>query len=165
MTTLSKAIYRFNAIPKITNCIFHRTRTKILKYIWRHKSLWIAKVILKEEWTWRKPVSCFQIILQSYSHQNSGVVAQKQTSDWIRSITQLCLTLCDPMNHSAPGLPVHRQLREFTETHVHWVSDAIQPPHPLLSPSPPAPNPSQHQSLFQWVNSSREVAKVLEFQL
>ena len=69
------------------------------------------------------------------------------------------------MNCSTPGLPVHHQLPEFTQTHVHWVSDAIQPSHPLSSPSPPAPNPSQHQSLFQWVNSSHEMAKVLEFQL
>ena len=70
-----------------------------------------------------------------------------------------------PMNHNMPGLPVHHQLPEFTQTHVHQVSDAIQPSHPLLSPSLPAPNPSRHQSLFQWVNSSHEVAKVLEFQL
>ena len=80
-------------------------------------------------------------------------------------VAQSCLTLCDPMNRSTPGLPVHHQLPEFTQTHVHRVSDAIQPSHPLSSPSPPAPNPSQHQSLFQWVNSSHEVAKVLEFQL
>ena len=65
------------------------------------------------------------------------------------SIAQSCLTLCDPMNRSMPGLPVHHQLPEFTQTHVHQVGDAIQPSHPLLSPSPPAPNPSQHQSLFQ----------------
>ena len=69
------------------------------------------------------------------------------------------------MNRSTPGLPVHHQLQKFTQTHVHRVGDAIQPSHPLSSPSPPAPNPSQHQSLFQWVNSSHEVAKVLEFQL
>ena len=81
------------------------------------------------------------------------------------SVTQSCPTLCDPMSRSTPGLPAHHQLPEFTQTHVHWVSDAIQPSHPLLSPSPPAPNPSQHQSLFQWVNSLHEVAKVLEFQL
>ena len=81
------------------------------------------------------------------------------------SVIQSCLTLCDPMNRSTPGLPVHHQLPEFTQIHVHRVSDAIQPSHPLSSPSPPAPNPSQHQSLFQWVNSSHEVAKVLEFQL
>ena len=65
------------------------------------------------------------------------------------SVTQSCPTLCDPMNHSTPGLPVHHQLPEFTQTHVRRVSDAIQPSHPLSSPSPPAPNPSQHQSLFQ----------------
>ena len=65
------------------------------------------------------------------------------------SVAQSCLTLCDPMNCSTPGLPVHHQLPELTQTHVHRVGDAIQPSHPLLSPSPPAPNPSQHQSLFQ----------------
>ena len=81
------------------------------------------------------------------------------------SVTQSCPILCDPMNHTIPGLPVHHQLPELTETHVHRVSDAIQPSHPLLFPSPPAPNPSQHHGLFQWVNSSHEVAKVLEFQL
>ena len=74
-------------------------------------------------------------------------------SDQIRSVTQSCLTLCDPMNHSTPGLPVQHQLLEFTQTHVHRVGDAIQPSHPLSSPSPPAPNPSQHQGLFQWVKS------------
>ena len=62
------------------------------------------------------------------------------------SVAQSCPTLCDPMNYSTPGLPVHHQLPEFTQTHVHWVSDAIQPSHPLLSPFPPGPNPSQHQS-------------------
>ena len=81
------------------------------------------------------------------------------------SVAQSCLTLCNPMNRSMPGLPVHHQLPEFTQTHVHRVGDAIQPSHPLSSPSPPAPNPSQPQNLFQWVNSSHEVAKVLEFQL
>ena len=65
------------------------------------------------------------------------------------SVAQLCPTLCDPMNRSTPGLPVHHQLPEFTQTHVHRASDAIQLSHPLSSPSPPAPNPSQHQGLFQ----------------
>ena len=84
----------------------------------------------------------------------------------LSSVAQSCPTLCDSMNRSTPGLPVHHQLPEFSQTHVHRVSDAIQPSHPLSSsPSPPAPSPSQHQSLFQWVNSSHEVAKVLEFQL
>ena len=86
-------------------------------------------------------------------------------SDQIRAVAQLCPTLCDPMNRSMPGLPVHHWLPEFTETHIHQVGDAIQPSHPLPSPSPSAPNPFQHQSLFQWVNSLHEVAKVLEFQL
>ena len=81
------------------------------------------------------------------------------------SVAQSCLTLCDPMNCSMPGLPVHQQLPESTQTHVHWVGDAIQPSHPLLSPSPPALNLSQHQGLFKWVTSSNHVAKVWEFQL
>ena len=73
------------------------------------------------------------------------------------SVAQSCPTLCDSMNCSTPGLPVHHQLPEFTQTHVHQVSDAIQPSHPLSSPSPPAPNPSKHQVLFQWVNSSQSI--------
>ena len=73
--------------------------------------------------------------------------------------------LCDPVNRSMLGLPVYHQLLEFTQTNVHRVSDAIQPSHPLLSPSPPVPNPSQHQGLFQWVSSSHQVAKDSEFQL
>ena len=97
------------------------------------------------------------------------IVLMKSVSSFLyiqfSSVAQSCLTLRDPMNHSTPGLPVHHQLQEFTQTHIHRVSDAIQPSHPLSSPSPPAPNPSQHQSLFQWVNSSHEVTKVLEFQL
>ena len=81
------------------------------------------------------------------------------------SVIQWSPTLCDPMNCSTSGLPVHHQLLQSTQTHVHQVGDAIQPSHPLSSPSPPAPNPSQHQGLFQWVNCLHEVAKVLEFQL
>ena len=81
------------------------------------------------------------------------------------SITQSCPTLCNHMNRSTPGLPVHHHLLEFTQTHVHRVCDAVQPSHPLSPTSPSAPNPSQHQSLFQRVNSSHEVATVLEFQL
>ena len=80
------------------------------------------------------------------------------------SVAQLCLTFCDPMNRSTPGLPVLHQLPEFTQTCVHQLGDAIQPSHPLSSSSPPAPNPSQHQGLLQWVSSSHKVAKVLEFQ-
>ena len=79
------------------------------------------------------------------------------------SVAQSCLTLCDPMDCSTPGFSVHYQLPELAQT--HWVSDAIQPSHPLTSPSPPASNLSQHQGLFQWVSSFHQVAKVLEFQL
>ena len=86
-------------------------------------------------------------------------LAKDDSSVPFSSVTQSCPTLCDPMNCSTPGLPVHHQLPKFTQTHVHRVGDAIQPSHPLSSPSPPASNPSQHQSLFQWVNSSHEVAK------
>ena len=75
-------------------------------------------------------------------------------SQSVSSVAQLCPTLCDPMNRSTPGLPLHHQLQEFTQIHVHRVGAAIQPSHPLSSPFPPAPNSSQHQSLFQWVNSS-----------
>ena len=81
------------------------------------------------------------------------------------SVAQLCLTLCDPMDCSTPGLPVHHQLPEFTQIHVRWVSDAIQPSRPLSSPSSSTFNLSQHQGLFQWVSSSHQVAKVPEFQL
>ena len=88
---------------------------------------------------------------------------------WVKiqfsSVAQVCLTLCNPMNCSTPGLPVHHQLPEFTQTHVHQVSNAIQPSHPLSSPSPPAFNLSQHQGLFQWISSLHQMAKELEFQL
>ena len=84
--------------------------------------------------------------------------AYGQVSQSVSSVTQSCLTLCDPMDCSTPGLPVKHQLPEFPQTHVHWVSDAIQP-------SPPAFDLSQHQGLLKWVSSSHHVAKVLEFQL
>ena len=81
------------------------------------------------------------------------------------SVAQSCPTLCDPIDCSTPGLPVHHQLLEFTQTHVYWVSDTIQPSHPLSSPSSPAFNLSQHQGLFKWASSSHQVAKMLELQL
>ena len=78
-------------------------------------------------------------------------------------VTQSCPTLCDPMDCSTPGLNVNHQLQEFTQTHVCWVSDTIQPSHPLSSPSPPALNLFQHQGIFQWVSSLHQVAEVLGF--
>ena len=107
------------------------------------------------------------IALRNFSEEVSGeakvyVILEKFSSV---SLTQSCPTLCDPMNPSTPGLPVHHQLLESTQTHVHQVSDAIQPSPPLSSPSPPAVNLSQHQGLFKWVSSSHQVAVLLEFQL
>ena len=113
----------------------------------------------------KKPTTFFLISICSYFHLSPTSRLLVHLSVQFSSVAQSGLTLCDPMNHSTPGLPVHHQLPEFTQTHVHRVGDAIQPSYPLSSPSPSAPNPSQHQGLFQWVNSSHEVAKVLEFQL
>ena len=84
---------------------------------------------------------------------------------WFSSVSQPCPTLCDPMDCSTPGLPIHHQLPESSQTHVHCVGEAIQPSHPLSSPSPPAFSLSQHQGLFQWISSSYQVANVLELQL
>ena len=111
--------------------------------------------------------TCIKCHSFSTSNCSSSNLSKRYLSlQWvISSVAQSCLTLCDPMNCSTPGLPVHHQLPELAQTHVHWVSDAIQPSHPLSSPYPPAPNLSQHQGLFKWVSSSHQVAKVLEFQL
>ena len=103
------------------------------------------------------PVENFKLRVLAYIN----IVSRQRTSVYFSSVAQSCLTLRDPMNRSTPDLPVHHQLPEFTQTQVNRVGDGIQPSHPLTSPSPPASNPSQHQGLFQWVNSSHEVAKVL----
>ena len=95
----------------------------------------------------------------------SETFLHKSNSVQLSSVAQSCPTLCDPMDCSMPGLPVHHQLLALTQTHIHWVSDAIQPSHPLSSTSPPAFNLSQHWGLFQWGTSSSQVAKVLELQL
>ena len=120
---------------------------------------WVGKISWSGKW---QPTL---VILPSKSHRQRSLAGYSLSSVQFSSVAQSCLTLCDPMNCSTPGLPVHHHLTEFNQNHVHRVGDAIQPSHPLSSPSPPAPNPSQHQSLFQWVNSLHEVAKVLEFQL
>ena len=107
------------------------------------------------DWTCVPCVSC--IAGRFFTHwaiREAEIMQSVQFS----SVAQSCPTLCYPMNRSTPGLPVHHHLPEFTQTRVHRVRDAIQPSHPLSSASPPAPNPSQHQSLFQWVSSSHEVS-------
>ena len=114
--------------------------------IYRHLDLFHVLFILNIVATNIGICVCFQsTVFSGYMHR-SGI---NGSSDQIRSVAQSCPTLCDPMNRSTPGLPVHHQLPEFTQTHIRRVSDAIQPSHPLSSPSPPAPNLSQHQSLFQ----------------
>ena len=147
--------------------------------------LWCWRRLLRVPWTARRPNQSIlkeisprcsleglmlKLKLQYFGHlmrRWDGWMASptRWTSVQFSSVAQSCPTLCNPMNRSTPGLPVHYQLPVFTQNQVHQVSDVIQPSHLLLSPSPPALNPSQHQSLFQWVNSSHEVAKVLEFQL
>ena len=95
-----------------------------------------------------------EVCLETEMRVNTNLCNTKKNDPSVQfsSVAQSCPTLCDPMNCSMPGLPVHHQLLEFT--HVHWVGDAIQSSHPLSSPSPPAPNPSHHQGLFLWVNSA-----------
>ena len=136
MTTGTIALTRWTFVGNIMSLLLNMLSKLIITFLSRSKNLLI-----------------------SWLGSLSAVIFQ------FSSVSQSCPTLCNPMNHSTPGLPVHHQLPESTQTHVHRVSDAIQPSHPLSAPSPSAPNPSQHQSLFQWVNSSHEVAKVLEFQL
>ena len=96
---------------------------------------------------WKGCDNLAYIYIDIYVKLHNGV--NKLSCVQFSSVIQLCPTFCDPMNRSTPGLPVHHQLSEFTQIHIHQVSDAIQPSHPLASPSPPAPNPSQHQRLFQ----------------
>ena len=117
--------------------------------------IWTVRMVLKD-WFDVNHI----LYIDRYPHRKYLLRAPYQFS----SVAQSCPTLCNPMNCSTLGLPVHHQLPEFTQTHVHWVSDAIQPSHPLSSPSPTF-NLSQHQGLFKWVISSHQVAKVLEFQL
>ena len=116
---------------------------------------WVRRIPWREKWL---PTPVF---LPGESHGQRSLVATVHGAAKSRiqfsSVPQSCLTLCDPMDCSTPGLPVHHQLPEFTQTHVHRVSDAIQPSHPLSSPSPPAFNVSQRQGLFQWVSSSHQV--------
>ena len=141
-------------------------KAKILEWVVVPSSMWSSTF---RNWT---NISCitgrfFPTELPGKPHDFASSVLKGQSFNisQFSSVTQSSPTLCEPMNHSMPGLTVHHQPPEPSQTHVHWVTDAIQPSHPLSSPSPPAPDPSQHHSLFQWVNSSHEVAKVLEFQL
>ena len=102
---------------------------------------------------------CVYIYICIYIYRKNSI---QFSSVQFSSVAQSCPTFCNPMNRSMPGLPVYHQLLRFTQIDAHRVGDAIQASHPLSSPYPPAPNPSHHQGLFQWVNSSHQVAKLLE---
>ena len=139
----------------------NRTKTKVLKKwsvclnfhalrLWPGHGSWVLCT--------HSPLGLFICYLDAWTPSISSLHFSVQ----FHSVTQSCLTLCDPLDCSTPGFPVHHQLLELAQTHVHQVSDAIQSPHPLPSPSPPAFNLSQHQGLFQWVSYLHQVAKVLE---
>ena len=131
--------------------------------LWRNRSVvaegWIGRI----QRIFRENTLYDNLMIDTLSKPTKCV--PPRVNPQFSSAAQSCLTHYDPMNCSMPGLPVHHQLPESTQTHVHWVSDVIHPSHPLSSPPPPAPNPSQHQGLFKWVSSSHQVAKVVEFQL
>ena len=122
----------------------------------REKSLPVVKVFC-----W----NCQSLMPRLKIHSVCYLSIVEFSSVQFSSVAQSCPTLCDPVDCSTSGLPVHHQFLEFTQTHVHWVSDAIQPSHPLSSPSSPTFSLSQRQNLFKWVSCSNKVAKVLEFQL
>ena len=140
---------------------------KVLEFPLQHQSFqWIFRLIsFRMDWLDLLAVQgTLKSLLQHHSSKAS-MLLRDGVSQSVSSVTQSCLTLCDPMDCGTPGLPVHHQLPELTQTHVHWVSDAIQPPHSLSSPSPPTFNLSQLQGLFKWVSSSHQVTKVLDLQL
>ena len=129
--------------------------------IWLPYTKLITERIIREQW-WPQVERTRTRKVDPFPTRNFSHGINITSVPFSRSVVSDAL---QPHESRTPGLPVHHQLPEFTQTHVHWVSDAIQPSHPLSSPSSPAPSPSQHQDLFQWVNSLHEVAKVLEFQL
>ena len=144
----------------------------------RWPSLWLQQLLLRVSWygLWLDLPSLQTVwVWLEISGKHQEIDEQPSLWSFFKLLTNIYFTsvqslsraqlLCDPMNLNTPGFPVHHLLPEFTQTHVHWVGDAIQPSHPLSSPSPPALNLYQHQGLFQWVSSLHQMAKVLEFQL
>ena len=159
----------------IANTLFQQHETTLHMDITRWLTLnsdWLYSLQLKMEklytgsknktgsWLWLRSWTPYCQIQTSL--EESG---ENHWTSHFSSVAQLCLTVCEPMSCSTPGLPVHHQLLELAQTHVHGVGDAIQPSYHLSSPSPPVFNLSQHQGLFKWVSSLHQRAKVLEFQL
>ena len=153
-------------VDHVTQEVSSRVSDHLAQYCWPFRAsagkIWFLKVvfIFEEIIMCIQPKVIFFLVL-AYFVYNLLKIPGYQFS----SVAQLCLTLCNPMDCSTPGFLVHHQLLELAQTHVCWGGDAIQPSHPLLSPSSPAFSLSQHQGLFQWVSSSHQVAKVLELQL
>ena len=143
----------------------HVLKTIFHQIMWLVSNLWFDHILVK---LFQK-LFCKRCHLSCLCKNGTSNITWSQPvqvfSVQFSSVPQLCLTLCDPMDCSMPGFPVHYQLLELAQTHIHQVGDAIQPSHPLLSLSLPAFNLSQHQGLFQWVSSSHQVAKVFEFEL
>ena len=169
MSSLAKCLFRSSAHCLIAYFVF-----PILSYMKRFYILEINPLsVISFAIIFSHSEGCLLILLiVSFAVQKLSSLIRFHLFNFISiivvqfsSVPQSCLTICNPVNHSMPGLPVYHQLPESTQTHVHWVSDAIQPSHPLSSPSPPALNLSQHQGLFKWVSPLHQVAKVLEFQL
>ena len=173
---LRARILEWVAVPFCRESSQPRDGTQVSRIAGRFFTSWATRkacglALLPHKWySYDLPI----LLLLSYSsllgHTEMSTFNLYHPQTWVTllqfsSVTQSCPTVWNPMNRSTPGFPVHHQFLAFTQTHVHRVSDAIQPSHPLSSPFSPASNPSQHQSLFQWVNSSHDVAKVLEFQL
>ena len=151
----SPAWYQVTCLIQQVNCCFLCSHTKM-----DFRTFYLCEVYLNV-------FSFFQPLSNLYERAQSNLGSRSCIAYIvIQSVQSLShVKLCDPMNRSTPGLPVHHQFPESTQTHVHWVGDVIQPSHPLSSPSPPALNLYPHQGLFKWVSSSHQVAKVLEFQL
>ena len=158
---------RWVANGKQVNNVFNELVIQLLTCVWLFKTSWTAAAGLL--WPLLSLGVCSKwrsLSLWCYLSLSSSAAPLNLVNPSVQfsSVTQSCPTLCDLKDCSMPGLPVHQQLLESTQTHAHWVGNSIQPSHPLYSPSP-AFNLSQHQGLFKWVRSSYQVAKVLEFQL